>query len=524
MALIINEIRLGLDEDDAALLERAAKKLNIRSDDISDIKMVRRAIDARKKQDVHFKCTLKLSLSNKKDEKRFVEFYSEETLLPLSQGSEALPHRPIIVGDGPCGIFCAYILAKHGFKPLVIERGEAMDKREKSVEALMKNGELNENSNVCFGEGGAGAFSDGKLTTRIKDERVKNIIDILLENGAPESIKIAAKPHIGTKNIRKTMVNMRKEAEKLGAEFRFENALVDILGEGRVEAAVIRNKDGEYKEKTKLLILAAGSSARDTFEMLKEKTEMAKKPFAVGVRIEHKREFIDKTQYGNFASHPRLGAAEYRMTAKSGDRGVYTFCMCPGGVVINSSSEKGGICVNGMSEYERNAENSNSAVVVTVRPEDMPKGVLGGIEFQREFERKCFALSGGEGIPACTYSAFLSGEGSFGSIKPSIAPRAAFRDIKKCLPDFVAKGIAEGINSFGKSFKGFDDKDAVLTAIETRTSSPVTIKRNEEFQSESIKGLFPAGEGAGYAGGIVSAAVDGAKIAEYIIRRFKVDY
>ena len=531
MPIIINEVKLPLNGDENSFIPAAAKKISIDEKRISHLRVLRQSIDARKKTDVHFKYTLCVYLKDAKEEEGIAGYERESltSVKALPIGNEKLHERPIIVGAGPCGIFCASMLSEYGFEPIIIERGSEMAKREKQFSDLKANGIFSSESNVCFGEGGAGAFSDGKLTTRIKDNRISIVLEKLIEAGAPKEIAYLAHPHMGTENIRQAIVYLRQQAISLGAEFRFDTKLKGIVADTNqnISAAILEDINGQRHEETKLLIAALGSSARDTVYMLYDNGILIqKKPFAMGVRIEHKREFIDKSQYGDFFSNPRLGAAEYRLSKNFKDRGVYTFCMCPGGEVINSSCEERGVSVNGMSYFARDMENSNSALVVSVKEADMGEGPLGGIELARQWERVCYNMADGYGAPASRLEDFLNGRAGkhFGDIRPSVNPYAKASNINECLPDFIASALHQGIKSFGQSFRGFDDGDAVLTAIESKTSSPIRILRGEDYQSVSLKGFFPAGEGAGYAGGIVSAAVDGIRIAEYIIKRYKPCY
>ena len=431
---------------------------------------------------------------------------------------------PVVVGAGPCGLFAALTLAQHGYQPLLIDRGSDMDTREKDVENLAAHGVLDEQSNVCFGAGGAGAFSDGKLTTRIKDMRTEHVLDVLADCGAPDEIRYMAKPHMGTEYVRRAVSGMIARIRALGGTVCFNSKLdrLDIQGDGL--AGITYSVGGAvHHVDTRAVVLAIGHSARDTYEMLLGSgLKMEPKPFAVGLRIEHPRHMIDTVQYGGFAGHPRLGAAEYRLSAKHGQRGVYTFCMCPGGEVVCAATEPGGVAVNGMSYYKRDGENSNSAVVVSVAPNDFDAGVLGGVAFQRRFERAAYTLAGGFGAPVQRVEDFLAGRVStgFGAVTPTYRPYTVMADLAGCLPSFAADALKFGITRFGQNLAGFNMPDAVLTGVETRTSAPVRILRQADGQSVTVGGVFPAGEGAGYAGGIVSAAVDGMKTAEALMRIF----
>ncbi|MPM32258.1 hypothetical protein SDC9_78820 [bioreactor metagenome] len=485
-------------------------------------------MDARKKQDVHFLLTVVAEVEDAAAkrllarENPHVEAYTEPPEGTLPVGTEALRGRVVVVGLGPAGLFAAYQLAKYGYAPLVLERGDAIEQRARCVEHYWNTGELDENSNVMFGEGGAGTFSDGKLTSRSKDARGDDVLGTLVRFGAPEEIAVSAKPHIGTDRLRSVVSNLRKEIERLGGEVRFGAKLSGIsLTNGAVSRVSYTQSGTVESADCAALVLAIGQGARDTYQMLFDSgVMMAKKPFAVGLRIEHAQSMIDSAQYGTFAGHPRLGAAEYRLTAQSGDRGVYTFCMCPGGSVIASASSRDEVVVNGMSNLARNAENANAAIVVQVRESDLPEDAFAGLRFQKEMERAAFLAGGADGTaPVSTVDAFVSRSAAkgFGGIKPSYRPGVKAVDLWGVLPSFVSKGIADGVAAFGRQLKGFDEPDAVLTGVETRTSAPLRILRGETMESVSCAGLYPAGEGAGYAGGIVSAAIDGIKAAERII-------
>lgn len=527
MKFIIRELVLQLNESEDLLPQKTASVLNIDKKYINSIRIVRQSLDARKNS-VKFKYSVETDITDKSICDRLIN-YGYETVKnsksELKHGIEQIHGRIVVVGAGPCGIIAAYMLAKHGYKPILIERGKSFEQRNIDFELLQKKGILNPESNALFGEGGAGAFSDGKLTTRIKDSRTNDVLNIFVDNGANREITYMAKPHMGTENIRQVINNIRKKIQQLGGDVIFEAKLTNVNVVNGQVTGIQYLKDGSIAEiETNCLVLALGHSARDTYEMLYEKNiSMECKPFAVGVRVEHRRDFIDRNQFGKFAGNPRLGAAEYKLTAKSGKRGVYTFCMCPGGEVVCSASEEGYTAVNGMSYFARNDENSNSAIVVSVTQEDVGSSPLSGIEFQRRYEKLAFELAGGYGAPVQKLGDFIREKASaeFSKIKPSYKPYVVKKDINLCLPKYVSLGIKEGFMQFGKMFSGFDDKEAVLTGIETRTSAPLRILRNNELQSVNVKGLYPAGEGAGYAGGIVSAAVDGMKIAEKIIEKFK---
>lgn len=531
MKLRIVNIKQPISEGDDQLTRRIASLLGLETAQVISARLTRRALDARKKQDVHFLLTAVAEVENAAArrllarENPHVEAYREEAEREMLKGAEALKGRVVVVGLGPAGLFAAYQLARHGYAPLVIERGDAIKQRAQLVEHYWQTGELDESSNVMFGEGGAGTFSDGKLTSRSKDARGELVLQTLVRFGAPEEIAYAAKPHIGTDRLRGVVAAMRREIERLGGEVRFRATLARIeQKDGRLSHVAIAQAGKEEKIECAALLLAIGQGARDTYQMLFDAgVAMAPKPFAVGVRVEHPQAMIDRAQLGELAGHPRLGAAEYRLTAQSGERGVYTFCMCPGGSVIGSASAADEIVVNGMSDYARSAENANAAVVVQVQPADFGADVLGGMRFQKQMERAAFLAGGGGGVaPASTLCAFLRKEKprGFGGIAPSYRPGVAGCDLWRVLPPFVANGIAEGMKAFGRQLRGFDREDAVLTGVETRTSAPLRILRGENMQSASHAGLYPVGEGAGYAGGIVSAAIDGLKAAEAVIGEF----
>lgn len=524
MAIVISGVSVPVSGTEQEIWAAAAKKLNIKESVIKILRVKRQSLDCRKK-DIRYVYTLHIALNDEGLQRILEEKYglAEEYREPDIIYGDEETERVVVVGAGPCGLFAALTLARHGYRPLLLERGNPVSEREKDIGRLLSEGILNEESNVCFGAGGAGSFSDGKLTTRIKDNRAEYVLETLAGCGAPKEILYSAKPHTGTENIRAAVNGILNEISKAGGEIKFGAKLIGLdVSKGNLCGITYNIKGRLEHADTRSLILAIGHSARDTYGMLSGKgVALAPKPFAIGVRIEHKREFIDRAQYGEAFSDPALGAAEYRLTGKSGGRGVYTFCMCPGGEVICSSTEEGGIAVNGMSWYARNGENSNSAVVVTVSPEDFPSGALGGIEFQRIYERA--AYSDGFAAPVQTLEDFFSGRVSrrLGDIKPTYKPHTLFRDLHECLPDFVSGALEEGIKFFGTKLSGFDMPEAVLTGVETRTSAPVRILRKNDLQAEGIGGLFPAGEGAGYAGGIVSSAVDGIKCAQALMSIYK---
>ncbi len=523
----IRDICLPFDHKPEALAEATAHKLGISPADLNTVILVRKSIDARKKHRILAVYCVDAEVSNEADvlsrhgnDAHIIPAPPAACVHPVRRRAEGRP--PVIVGSGPCGLFAALLLAQAGAKPVLIERGKDVKTRIRDVHAFWRDGILNPESNVPFGEGGAGTFSDGKLTTQIKDKhnRVRMILTELVSAGAPKEILYEARPHIGSDHLVKVVQNIRNKILSLGGVVRFETKLTDIVvRNGRLAGAIVNNDE---IIDTSALVLAPGHSARDTFEMLLRRGAVIEtKPFSIGVRIEHPQSLIDKSQYGRFAGHPRLGAADYKLVyhAATG-RSAYTFCMCPGGQVIAASSEPGGIVTNGMSRYARNEPNANSALLVGVTPVDFgADGPLSGIAFQRHWERRAFALGGGDyAAPAQRVEDFLVGRAStgLGDIVPTYRPGVRPTDLAECMPAFVVQTLREAIAALDRKLRGFALPDAVMTAIESRSSCPLRIVRDEHFQSVSIRGLYPAGEGAGYAGGIMSAAVDGIKVAEVI--------
>lgn len=525
----ITDIRLPLDYGDKTVLNAAAKALQIDTKAIKTAELFRRSVDARHKNDVHFKAALDVTLLQ--NEQKILNRCKNRNA-SLAQPYEYVPPavkklslRPVVAGAGPAGLFCALILAQCGARPVLLERGKDVDSRKKDVYTFWDGGELCGDSNVQFGEGGAGTFSDGKLNTGTKDTRARKVLQELVKAGAPEEILYHAKPHVGTDRLPQAVKGIRKQIIALGGEFRFETKLTGIKTKnGAVSAAVVQHGESTEEIETRQIVLAIGHSARDTFSMLNEmKVPMAQKPFSVGVRIEHLREQIDFAQYGACAGKGRLGAADYKLAVHLPcGRGVYTFCMCPGGTVVAASSEQGGVVTNGMSEFARDAVNSNSAVLVGVTPEDFGSGdVLAGVEYQRALERLAFE-AGGESYraPVQRFGDFAESRISrrFGSVKPSYRPGVCFANMRGLLPGYLSDSLTLGILQMDRKLKGFAHPDALLTGFETRSSSPVRILRGETMEALAFHGLYPCGEGAGYAGGIVSAAVDGIKCAEAILK------
>ena len=523
----IRDITLPFDHKEDALAGAVAKRLNISRQEIPDFVIFRKSIDARRKNRITTIYTIDVEL---KEESELLGRFSQDvrifqapcTNYQLPRTGNIHDLNPVVVGSGPCGLFAGLILAQVGAKPILIERGKDIDARVKDVKNFWRNGQLDENSNVQFGQGGAGTFSDGKLTTQIKDKynRVRKVLEEFVKAGAPEEILYQAKPHIGTDNLVKIIKTICNTIVSLGGQVRFDTKLTSIkLKNAKVAGLVVNNSENI---ETSAIVLAPGHSARDTFEMLHQLSiPMEAKPFSIGVRIEHPQNMIDRTQYGKFASNPRLGPADYKMAVHcENGRSAYTFCMCPGGEVIASSSEPGTVVTNGMSFYRRDRLNANSALLVGVSPDDFEStNPLAGISFQRKWERMAFEIGGGNYFaPVQLIGDFLAGNGSnsIGTVLPSYSPGTTLCDLTKCLPEFVVETLRLAIRQMDKKLIGFTMNDAIMTAVESRSSSPVRIIRNETFQSPAVKGLYPAGEGAGYAGGIISSAVDGIKIAEAI--------
>lgn len=510
----VNNVKLkpGYGEEDVK--DAVSRQIKAPVGDIGSVSEVKLSIDARNKKDVFYVATFDVEV---KDERKY---YGRESVTRSEKYEYEYPvpwqksHRPIVVGAGPAGLFAALILAYRGARPIVTERGECVEKRVKSVEKFWSTGVLNTESNVQFGEGGAGTFSDGKLNTGTKDARQRKVLEEMVEAGAPKEILYKAKPHVGTDELRSMVSNIRKKIVSMGGEFLFDCRMDEIVIENG-EVCGIKTTKGDFETKT--VILAVGHSARDTFETVKRlNIPMERKPFSVGVRIEHLREDIDFAQYGDFA--PLMEAADYKCNVKDRNgRGVYTFCMCPGGYVVASASEEEGVVTNGMSNFARNGRNSNSALLVSVYPEDFDgNDPLGGMYFQRKLEKGAFYQAGADYRAPCQrLGDFVKGKRSdgWGKVLPTYAPSVTPSDLNRLLPVHIADGLKDATEAFARKIKCFNDRDAVLTGVETRSSSPVRILRNENMCS-SVKGLYPCGEGAGYAGGIMSAAVDGMKVGE----------
>ena len=521
--LKISQIKLPLTADENDLRRAASKALRLDENRIRSLRITKKAVDSRKKDNIFFVYNVEVDVDG--DEQAVLRRCGSDvdvvkpfnfTPPEMRRTSELLP---VIVGFGPAGMFAGLVLARAGLKPLIIERGSHIEDRQKDVLSFWSSRRLNPESNVQFGEGGAGTFSDGKLTTGIKDPLCRIVIDELAFHGAPEEIRWSAKPHIGTDRLAEVVRSIREEIISLGGKIIFNCKMTDIIvANGYIHGIKIKKDGREEDFQTDTVLLCTGHSARDTVEALYNRgVRMMQKPFSVGARIEHPREFIDKAQYGDFAGHPALGAADYKLACHpEHGRGAYTFCMCPGGTVVNASSEEGGIVVNGMSEYGRDAENSNSALLVGIEPENFGSDhPLAGIELQRKIERAAFEAGGRDyTAPAQLVGDFLADRPSvrLGGVRPSCPTGVALGDIRKILPKKVTDTYAQALLKMDRMLCGFAMPEAVFTAPETRSSSPVRILRDEIYQS-NIRGLYPCGEGAGYAGGIVSAAVDGMRCA-----------
>lgn len=521
----LTELRLPLDHAPEALKTAIVQKLAIDSTDLTEFSVFKRGYDARKRDAIMLVYTVDAQVVN---EAEILQRFSNDPHVSLSpdtsyyfvtQAPKQLPHRPLIIGFGPCGIMAGLVLAQMGFQPIILERGKQVRERTKDTWGLWRKGVLNPESNVQFGEGGAGTFSDGKLYSQIKDPKHygRKVLAEFVKAGAPEEILYVSKPHIGTFRLVKMVENIRAQIEALGGEVRFQQHVTDVLIEqGQMRGVLLAN--GEQL-RSDHVILALGHSARDTFKMLFEREVfMEAKPFSIGFRIEHPQALIDQARFGKQAGNQLLGAADYKLVHHANNgRSVYSFCMCPGGQVVAATSEENRVVTNGMSQYSRAERNANAGIVVGITPEDYPGNVLAGLAFQQRWESRAFEL--GEGsyqAPAQLVGDFLKGLPSkqLGQVEPSYQPGVHLTDLATSLPDYAITAIREALPAFERQIKGFSMYDAVLTGVETRTSAPLRITRNEHLQSLNVKGLYPAGEGAGYAGGILSAGVDGIRVAE----------
>ena len=530
--LRLTEIKLALEHPDAEIRAAILRRLGIGADELIGYSIFKRSYDARKPSAIVFIYTLDVEV---KDEAALLKrLHGERHVAPapdtgykfVAHAPAASSRRPVVIGLGPCGLFAGLLLAQMGFRPIILERGKEVRERTKDTWGLWRKSVLDPESNVQFGEGGAGTFSDGKLHSQIKDPRHygRKVLTEFVKAGAPPEILYVSKPHIGTFRLVTMVENMRASIEALGGEIRFQSRVTDIDiergrdGVGRVRGVTLA---GGETMATDHVVLAVGHSARDTFQMLYDRgVYVEAKPFSIGFRIEHPQSLVDRARFGKNAGHPLLGAADYKLVhhCRNG-RSVYSFCMCPGGTVVAATSEPGRVVTNGMSQYSRNECNANAGIVVGITPADYPGHALAGIPFQRHWEERAFEAGGGTyAAPAQLVGDFLARRPSsaLGEVAPSYQPGVYMTDLSGCIPDYAVEAIREALPAFDKQLKGFAMHDAVLTGVETRTSSPIRIKRNEAYQSLNTIGLYPAGEGAGYAGGILSAAVDGIEVAEAV--------
>jgi uncharacterized protein len=536
--LRLTEIRLPLDHDETALRAAVADRLGADAGALIDLRVFRRAVDARKRRAIVFSYTVDVTLADAATGGRVsarlgVRPTPDSSYRFVARAPAQLNARPIVIGAGPCGLFAALLLAEMGFRPLILERGRVVRERTKDTWGLWRRGVLDPGSNVQFGEGGAGTFSDGKLYSQIKDPHRlgRKVLTEFVAAGAPAEILTEAHPHIGTFRLVTMVESIRAKIESLGGEYRFGATVADLLIDraegdtGRVRGVVLESGEAIAADH---VVLAIGHSARETFAALQAcGVHLEAKPFSIGVRIEHPQSLIDRNRWGDFAGHPKLGAAEYKLVhhctgngAQAG-RTVYSFCMCPGGTVVAATSEPGRVVTNGMSQYSRNERNANSGLVVGIAPTDFPGGTMSGVDFQRHWESRAFAAGGGTyAAPVQLVGDFLAGRPStrLGTVTPSYRPGVTPTDLSLCLPDFAVAALREALPAFARQIDGYAMDDAVMTGVETRTSAPVRIARDVDFQSINTRGLYPAGEGAGYAGGILSAGVDGIKVAEAVAR------
>lgn len=525
----INQLKLPVQHGQNAVRQKVSKLLHVEGSKIKKIEIKKKSIDARKKPELYVIYTVDVEIEGAKEQAIVNKCKSASiTVAPKEKyhfpagGSMTMEKRPVIIGFGPAGMFCSWMLAKHGYRPIVLERGRMVEERTKDVEQFWKTGILNTASNVQFGEGGAGTFSDGKLNTMVKDPDYRNreVLELFVQAGAPEDILYESKPHIGTDVLRTVVKNLREQMISFGGEIRFESQMTDL----RIQDGAVTGVEVNHQEwiDTDCVVLAIGHSARDTFELLEKKPlVMEAKPFAVGMRVEHPQAMIDLSQYGS--TETGLPPAAYKLTKQTSvQRGVYSFCMCPGGHVVNASSEEGMLAVNGMSYRKRDSRNANSAIIVTVTPEDFGgSGVLAGMEFQRKLERHAYELCGGR-VPIQLLGDFREERRSraLGDVAPCIKGEYDFGELHEIFPKVLRQAFVEGMDSFNGKIRGFSRYDTVLSGVESRTSSPIRILRNEQLES-SIRGLIPCGEGAGYAGGITSAAMDGLRAAEQIAAKYR---
>ncbi len=525
--LRLSNLSVPLDYTESSLRRLVEKKCGISPDQLLAVSVVRRSVDARDRQDVHFVLSLDLKVVHEQALLKKCRFLSPVSRpAPVVWPPARFSRPPLVVGAGPAGLFAALMLARAGANPVLVERGRSVDQRARDVEIMSASGLLDPESNVQFGEGGAGAFSDGKLTCGIKSPYQRTVLETFVAHGAPPEILVDRLPHVGTDRLRGVVSSIREEILSLGGTVLFETRLESLLlRAGRVEGAVLSHAEEKREFLTDTVLLCIGHSARDTVQSLfTQGIHMSRKPFAMGVRIEHPRSMIDRAQYGSFAGHPALGAASYKLVCHTPDgRGVYTFCMCPGGRVIAAASQPGGVVVNGMSNHARDDENSNSALLVGVRPEDFGDDhPLAGMVLQRQIEKAAFRCGGDDfRAPAQRVEDFLLGRPTvaFGAVRPSYRPGVTPADLREVLPSFITEDLRRGLRAMNAQLSGFAMPDAVLTAPETRSSSPVRFLRDSAGEAEEYAGLFPVGEGAGYAGGIVSAAIDGITAARNALEK-----
>ncbi len=526
MRILVRDIRIPFYEDAEYAFDKAKKKIKPLGAKVTGCAVFKRSLDCRRRDNILYVYTVCVTVSGDYSAERLQKVGAialKEDTLDISYGSERAEGRPVIVGFGPCGMFCALLLAEHGYRPIVLERGGNTVQRKSAVDAFTKKGILDSECNIQFGAGGAGTFSDGKLMTRINDEYCHYVLSRFRDFGAPEDIMINAKPHIGTDLLPHIVDGIALRIEELGGEVHYNTKFVGITADGIGRIKTVKTTRGDFP--CSALVLAIGHSARDTYSVLRgSQVELTAKPFSVGVRIEHLQSDINESLYGDHAGHPALPVGEYGLSAKQGERGVYSFCMCPGGTVAAAASEEGGVVTNGMSEYARDGRNANSALAVSVLPEDFGGTVDGAVDFSRRIEASAYKAGG------CDYSAPIQTVGDFlkgkhGTEPARIQPtygdgRVRTADLNEVLPHFVCETLRYGITDFGRKLSAFKSEDAILTGAETRTSSPIRIPRLTDGTAASYGNLYPCGEGAGYAGGITSAAVDGVRCAITLMRRY----
>ncbi len=535
----LTELKLPLDHAEGALAALIARTLGVRIDQIEKFDIHKRSFDARKAEllqvyivDLAVTTSLESELLARHAGNPHILPSPDMAYHPVGVAPADLPLRPVVIGFGPCGIFAALVLAQMGFRPIVLERGKSVRQRTKDTWGLWRKNVLNPESNVQFGEGGAGTFSDGKLYSQIKDPRHlgRKVMNEFVKAGAPPEILTVARPHIGTFKLVKVVENMREQIIALGGEIRFEQRVTDVLIEQEAQGKHIRGltvldqaTGATHELRADQVVLALGHSSRDTFAMLHERgVYVEAKPFSIGFRVEHPQGLIDRARWGRHAGHPLLGAADYKLVHHaSNGRSVYSFCMCPGGTVVAATSEAGRVVTNGMSQYSRNERNANAGIVVGIDPRDYPGHALAGLDLQRQLESHAYVLGGSDyRAPGQLVGDFVAGRAStmLGSVEPSYQPGVTLGDLSSALPAYAIEAMREAFPAFGRKIKGFDTHDAVLTGVETRTSSPIKMSRGDTMQSVNVRGLYPAGEGASYAGGILSAGVDGIRVAEALAR------